>query len=239
VFVDADGATAPEQIEGLLAALDHSHVAIGSRAAPGSHTEGASLSRAYMGRSFNHWARTVTGLDIRDFQCGFKAFRGPTAKLLFDLCEVDGFAFDVEVLALADRIGYRTAEVPVHWRAVAGGHVRPLVHAPEMAVSVLQSRLRWSRDRVLAAVRARRTAHPEPEAAVCALVDQVGRLGTVVPWRDGALALLPFVDARAAARVAVQMQEDLPGFRVRSASVEPRRLLSAEADELRRAIATA
>lgn len=239
IFVDADGATAPDQISDLVRVLDHAHIAVGSRTGAGSHTTGATRSRACMGRTFNRWARTVTGLEIRDFQCGFKGFRGPVAKLLFDLCEVDGFAFDVDVLALADRIGYRTAEVPVRWEAIAGGHVRPLWHAPEMALSVVQSRLRWTSNRALTAVRAQRMARPAPEAAVSALIDQVGRLGTVVPWLDGALALLPFVDPRAAARVAVQLQDELPDFSIRSAAVDTRRLLGPGAGELRSAIAAA
>jgi glycosyltransferase involved in cell wall biosynthesis len=238
-FLDADGATAPDQLVGLIRALGDAHIAVGSRAAPGSETAGASRSRAYMGRAFNRWARAVTGLQISDFQCGFKAFRGPVAKLLFDLSDVDGFAFDVDVLALADRIGYHTTEVPVRWQAIAGGRVRPMWDAPEMALSVVQSQWRWTNHRKLAAVRARLAGSSAPDAAVSALTDRVGRLGTVVPWRGGALALLPFVDARSAARVAVQVQDELPAFRVRSAAVDARRLLGPDAGELRSAIATA
>ena len=63
--------------------------------------------------------------------------------------------------------------------------------------------------------------------------------GPVVPWRDGALALLPFVDDEAAARVAVRVQEGLPEFDVHSDRLATRLLLAPDAQALRRAIAAA
>ena len=83
-----------------------------------------------------------TGVPLADFQCGFKAFRAPAAKVLFHLSQVNGFAFDVEILMLADQIGYQIAELPVRWNAVPGGHVRPTRDAPLMAADVLRTRLR-------------------------------------------------------------------------------------------------
>jgi hypothetical protein len=126
VFMDADLATDLSSLTGLLAALDDHHVVVGSRSHPSSQIQVAPGSRKLMGRVFNRMCRQLSGLSLGDTQCGFKAFRAPVAKLLFNLGTVDGFAFDVEVLMLAHRIGFSITEVPVQWRHVAGSKVRPI-----------------------------------------------------------------------------------------------------------------
>ena len=67
-----------------------------------------------------------TGLGLKDTQCGFKAFRTPAARLLFHLVRIDRFAFDVEILARARRLGLGITEVPVQWKHVEGSTVHPL-----------------------------------------------------------------------------------------------------------------
>ena len=118
VFMDADLATDLSHLPDVLAALEQNHVAVGSRAADGAATTGATMAQVWLGRTFNRLARDATGLTVSDFQCGFKAFRAPAAKLLFHLSQLNGFAFDVEILMLASQIGYRISEVPVRWTAV-------------------------------------------------------------------------------------------------------------------------
>jgi glycosyltransferase involved in cell wall biosynthesis len=239
VFMDADLAADLSHLPELLEALERSHLAIGSRAAPGAVTTGATRGRAYMGWAFNHWARAVTGAPLDDFQCGFKAFRAPAAKLLFDLCHVDGYAFDVEILALAHRFGYGMVEIPVRWHAVPGGHVRPARDAPTMAVSVVRSRLRWTHRRSLAAIEAADPSGRNPERIAAELAPRLDRPAPIIPWRDGALALLPFVDHAAAARVAVHLQEELPELSVRSAQLPARQLLAPSGRPIRSAIVAA
>jgi glycosyltransferase involved in cell wall biosynthesis len=239
VFMDADLATDLRHLDEVLEALDTAHLALGSRAAPGAVATGATRRRAYMGWAFNTWARTITGARLADFQCGFKGFRAPAAKLLLDLCHVDGYAFDVEVLALAQRFGYDAVEVPVRWHAVPGGHVRPARDAPAMALSVVRSRLRWTRRRSLAAIRAATLARPDPDAAATALAAHLHTPAPVVPWRDGALALLPFVEPFDAAHVAVHLQDELPEFAVGTAELLARELLAPSGRPLRSAIAAA
>lgn len=238
VFMDADLATDLDHLPEVLDALDDAHLAIGSRAAPGAITTGGSRSRAYMGWAFNHWASSVTGARLTDFQCGFKGFRAATAKVLFDLSQVDGFAFDVEILALAHRIGYRTVEVPVRWHAVPGGHVRPMRDAPTMGLSVVRSRLRWGRRRSLAAIRAADMDGRDADAVAAALVARLQE-PLVIPWREGALALLPFVDGPGASHVATRLQDELPDYEVRSAHLEARELLAPSGHPLRSAIVAA
>ena len=239
VFMDADLATELVHLREVLDALDDVHLAIGSRAAPGASATGASRSRAYMGWAFNTWARSVTGAPLRDFQCGFKGFRAPAARLLFDLSQVNGFAFDVEILALAHRIGYKTVEVPVHWEAVPGGHVKPLRDAPQMGLSVVRSALRWTRNRSLAAIRAASLAASDPALAATVLSERLPSPASVVPWNAGALALLPFTESVAAARAALELQKELPEYEIRSAQLAARALLAPEAETLRSAIVAA
>ncbi|MEY2568960.1 MAG: hypothetical protein QOE35_3489 [Actinomycetota bacterium] len=239
VFMDADLATDISHLSEVLEALKTAHVAVGNRAARGSIVTGATQSRRVIGRVFNEWARAVTGADLSDFQCGFKGFRAPVAKILFDLSQVDGFAFDVDVLALAHRIGYRTVEIPIRWHAVEGGHVRPLRDAPAMGLSVVLSRLRWGGDHSVAALRAAARQGWEGDEVAAALAALLPGSGTVVPWRRGALALLPFVDDPDAARTALRLQQEQPELEVHSARLDARDLLSATGRDLRNAIVAA
>jgi dolichyl-phosphate beta-glucosyltransferase len=99
---------------------------VGSRAVPGARVHNTTALRTVMGRTFNGLVRIIARLDVHDSQCGFKAFSGDVARLLFALSEVDGFAFDPEVLVMARILGYRVTEVPVDWTAVDGSSVRPV-----------------------------------------------------------------------------------------------------------------
>ena len=67
--------------------------------------------------------RAITGLRFHDTQCGFKLFESAAAREIFSRQTLDGFGFDVEVLYIAQHLGYRTLEVPVRWNDVAGTKV--------------------------------------------------------------------------------------------------------------------
>jgi dolichyl-phosphate beta-glucosyltransferase len=77
-----------------------------------------------MGRTFATLTRGVLGLGYADTQCGFKMFRGAAAIDLFRRLTRPGFIFDVELLYVAERLGYRVLEVPVNWHEVPGSKVR-------------------------------------------------------------------------------------------------------------------
>ena len=124
VFMDADLATDLGDLSLVRSALDDAHVAIGSRSMPSAELNGATHVRSFMGDIFNRSVRKATGLEFRDTQCGFKAFRGDEARFLFAHTKVAGFAFDVEVLMLAKASGMRIVEVPVRWTQVSGSKVR-------------------------------------------------------------------------------------------------------------------
>jgi glycosyltransferase involved in cell wall biosynthesis len=124
--MDADLATDLSSLEDFLGRLEDADIVVGSRAVPGARVHNTTMLRTIMGRTFNRMVRVVARLDVHDSQCGFKAFRGDVARLLFALSEVDGFAFDPEVLLIARILGFRVVEVPVDWTAVDGSSVRPL-----------------------------------------------------------------------------------------------------------------
>jgi hypothetical protein len=139
-YMDADMAIDPLAVPLLLDGLETHDVAIGCRALPDSMVETSYVVRALMGRLFNELVTTGTGLGLKDTQCGFKAFRTPVARLLFHLVRIDRFAFDVEILARARRLGLTITEVPVHWKHVEGSSVHPLHDSFAMIADVLRSR---------------------------------------------------------------------------------------------------
>ncbi len=80
---------------------------------------------------------------IRDTQCGFKLFRANPAKSIFRNVRCRGWAFDVEVLLIARKMGFAIAEVAVRWANDSGSKVRVLRHAPETIASLVAMRVRW------------------------------------------------------------------------------------------------
>ena len=126
LFSDADLSAPIEELETLwlAAARDGAQVAVGSRALDrgliGVHQ---SWFRENAGRVFNLVMRLITGLPFRDTQCGFKLFSSGAAREIFRRQLLDGFGFDVEVLFIGRRLGYREIEVPVKWSDVAGTKV--------------------------------------------------------------------------------------------------------------------
>lgn len=128
LYADADGATPIQEEARLSAAIAAgADVAVGSRLAAGADVRRRrAASRGLAGRAFAAWARWRLRLTVGDPQCGFKMFRREVGQRLFALVQEPGYLFDLEVLALADQLGYRVAEVPIHWHEIPGGHFRPL-----------------------------------------------------------------------------------------------------------------
>ena len=132
LFSDADLSAPIEELEKLWSAVERNSVpcAIGSRALDRSLIGVRQpLFREGMGRIFNLMMRLQTGLPFRDTQCGFKLFETVAAREIFTRQRLDGFGFDVEVLFIAQQLGYRTLEVPVRWNDVAGTKVSTLLGA--------------------------------------------------------------------------------------------------------------
>lgn len=129
LFSDADLSSPIEELETLWSAAQKSgaQVVIGSRALDrsliGIHQP---LLRESAGKLFNVAVRLVTGLPYRDTQCGFKLFETRAARDIFNRQQLERFGFDVEVLFLARRLGYKVIEVPVKWNDMAGTKVDTL-----------------------------------------------------------------------------------------------------------------
>lgn len=123
LFLDADLATPPEETSKLLAALDAgADVAAGTRVQPDGTDMRASQPRwrRIGGRLFAIARRWLLLSDIQDTQCGFKAFRREAAQELFARQQLEGWAFDAELLFLAKKLGLSIQQVPVRWYHVEG-----------------------------------------------------------------------------------------------------------------------
>ena len=118
LVTDADLSTPIEELAELESACTAgADIAIGSRAIDRTRIERRQpLLRDWIGRGFNVVVRLVALPGIRDTQCGFKLFRREVVEPVFGRTRIDGFGFDVEVLAVARWLGYTIAEVPVRWR---------------------------------------------------------------------------------------------------------------------------
>jgi len=129
LMCDADGSMPPEEMPKLLkqiatGAID---IAIGSRYVDGAATgERQPLYRRVWSRIANRAVQAALVRGVRDTQCGFKAFTAPAAMDLFARARIDGWAFDLEILALARRRGMAIAEVGVAWTDDKRSRVNPL-----------------------------------------------------------------------------------------------------------------
>jgi dolichyl-phosphate beta-glucosyltransferase len=118
-FTDADNKTPISELDHFLPYLYKGiEVTIGSRGDPQSKIERPQPWFRRIGAwGFRIFMHTITGLwEIRDTQCGFKFFQGKVAKDLFARQQIDGYMYDVEILYLAKKTGYRIEQIPVRWR---------------------------------------------------------------------------------------------------------------------------
>ncbi|MBA2295485.1 MAG: glycosyltransferase family 2 protein [Actinobacteria bacterium] len=143
LLTDVDLSTPLDDLCVLSRALgEGADLAIGSRALPRSEVlVRQPVYRETMGKGFNLLLRLLTGLTIRDSQCGFKLFRLETTRPLFELQRIEGFAFDAELCVLASQRGLTVAEVPVRWTNDPRTHVSLVGASSRMAIDLL--RIAW------------------------------------------------------------------------------------------------
>ncbi len=122
ITADADMAIHPFHTTALIDALRRVDLAPGTRAIDG-HIRYDQHLRTWAGALFNRLARHYTGTHLRDTQCGFKGFQLGSARLLGLVSMVEGFAFDLEVLYLADRLALSVEPQLVTWDDVRGSSV--------------------------------------------------------------------------------------------------------------------
>ncbi|MDX8377430.1 MAG: glycosyltransferase family 2 protein [Mariprofundales bacterium] len=118
LFMDADHSTNICEVQKVATAMQAgAEMVIASRRHPDSDVRvHQPWLREHMGQIFNYCVRNI-GLnnDLSDTQCGFKAFTAEVAEPLFTRQQVDGFAFDVELLYMASKAGLRIAVIPIVW----------------------------------------------------------------------------------------------------------------------------
>ena len=151
LFADFDQATPLSEVEKLLPFLEKGYkIIIGSREIKGAKREKEPFYRHLMGKGFNFIVQIIALPGIHDTQCGFKLLRAVVARELFSQLQVykariikNAFtgAFDVELLYLAQKKGYRIAEVPVFWRHYETVRVNPIKDSIRMFFDVLKIRL--------------------------------------------------------------------------------------------------
>ena len=126
IFADADMATPPDMVVLVMQALADHDVAIGSRIqADGSDMRKSQpWYRRILGKGFHLLASVWVVGPVKDTQCGFKGFTRAAAHDLFARQKVTSIVFDVEVLYLARRRGYRLAVVPIRWADRRGSRMR-------------------------------------------------------------------------------------------------------------------
>lgn len=123
---DADLSMPVTELPRFLAVMAKgADIAIGSREGAGARRVGEPWRRHITGRIFNWAIQAIAIRGISDTQCGFKMFTADAAERVFRKCTLDGWAFDVEALAIARSLGLQVTEVPIEWH-----------HRPESQVSV-------------------------------------------------------------------------------------------------------
>lgn len=147
ICVDADLPCGLEAVGQALSLLeDGADVVAGSRVMPGARIEqGAPPLRRRLGHVFARLAHLLFTLPVYDTQCGFKAYRREAARDVLRRCRVDGFTFDVELLFIAHRLGYRVRGLPIRLCHRDGSSVRVVLEAMRTMRDLLGIRLNHAR----------------------------------------------------------------------------------------------
>lgn len=127
LFTDADNSTPFEQVDKLLKYIEMYEVVIGSRYCKGgklAHPQ--PFTRIAGGRVLNVIIQLLAVRGIKDTQCGFKLFQKKAAQEIYKRETFDRFSFDIEVLAIARKLGFRTKEVGITWYDDPHSTVNPI-----------------------------------------------------------------------------------------------------------------
>lgn len=143
LFSDADLSTPIEEVEKFLPLLrEGTDIVIGSRSLRDSEVVvHQPFYREMMGRVFNELVQFLAVKGIIDTQCGFKSFSRNAVEKIFPRCLIEGFAFDVEILFLARKLGLSIKEIPVRWFNAPGSSVNPVRDSLAMLKEICQIRL--------------------------------------------------------------------------------------------------
>ncbi|MFH1786601.1 MAG: glycosyltransferase [archaeon] len=125
MFIDADGSIKPPEIDRMSKELDKSDVVVSSKIHEKSTVpKRQPASRIFVGRIFNFLANSMFRIEMYDSLCGFKGFRRDAGKRIFGSLRSKRWVFDVEVLYLAKKFGYKVSVLPITWRHVGGSKIK-------------------------------------------------------------------------------------------------------------------
>ena len=144
LFSDSDLSTPIEELDKLLSHIGGGvDVAIGSSSIEGSDVQVSQpFYRVFMGKTFNFLVRLLFQTKMRDTQCGFKLFTKEAVESVFPKAQVNRFGFDVEVLCLAENMGYKVKEVPVVWINSEETKVSAVKDSLDMFLDLIRIRMR-------------------------------------------------------------------------------------------------
>ena len=142
LFTDADNSVSIDHFNVMAPKFrEGCDVVICSRAAKGSKLDPAEpLYRQIPGKIGNLFIQLLLLPGLWDTQCGFKAFTDEAAEKVFQLSKIPGWGFDVEILALSKKMGYKIKEVPVHWVNDTRSHIKASAY---LKVLIETCKIRW------------------------------------------------------------------------------------------------
>lgn len=133
LFTDADNSTPLDQVDSLLKHAEKYEVVIGSRYCKGGKLgRPQPIHRRIGGRVLNSIIQLLAARGIKDTQCGFKLFERNASKEIFKRQTFDRFSFDIELLAIARKLGYGTKEVGITWYDDPHSTVNPIKDGIQM-----------------------------------------------------------------------------------------------------------
>ncbi|MDG5775337.1 glycosyltransferase [Haloarculaceae archaeon H-GB1-1] len=147
-FADADGSTSPEEFSRIVApVLDgEADLAVGSRRHPDATVAShQTLARRYLGDGFAWLARRMLDAELYDYQCGAKALSASTWEDVREHLYEPGFAWDVELVAIAGALDRTVREVPIEWHDRPGTTVSPVTTTLALARALIRARHRAKR----------------------------------------------------------------------------------------------
>lgn len=147
-FVDADGSTPAASLAEVLEPLvaGEADVAVGSRRHPDARVLGhQTILRRFLGDAFAWLARRLLDAALYDYQCGAKALTAEAWASVRGHLYEPGFAWDVELLAIAGALDLRIIEVPIEWTDAPGSTVSPLETTFSMGQALFVARHRGKR----------------------------------------------------------------------------------------------